>query len=117
MADEVIERVVDGPRPLLGLGQPVQVGQDLGASLAEVLIELATRAPLPQVQGPSPPGEEARGIGTGFRPARIREVIEPAVAWGEEVAGGLDQGPAGDQGRPALRFWSRARARSSATES
>jgi hypothetical protein len=77
---------------------------------------LATRAQLQQVQGQSPPGEEARGIGTGFRHARIREVIEPAVELGEEVAGGLDQRPAGDQGRPALSFWSRARARSSATE-
>ena len=36
---------------------------------------------------------------------------------GEEMADGLDQGAAGNHGRPALSFRSRARARSRATES
>ena len=41
MADEVIEGVVDGQRRLFGLGQMIEVGQNLGAAVAQLVIELA----------------------------------------------------------------------------
>ena len=64
-----------------------------------------------------PPGEEAAVVGAGLLDARVGQAVEPGVEVGEEVADGLDEGAAGDQGRPALSFSSRARARSSATDS
>ena len=74
------------------------------AAVAQVIIELAAGAELQQVQGEAPPGQEARGVGAGLRDARVGEAVEPGVELGEEVADGLDQGAAGDQGRPALSF-------------
>src|SRR5207302_905666 len=107
----------DRERRLLGVGQAIEVGQDLRPAVAEVEVELAARAQLEQVEGKAPPGEEARRVGAGVRQTRIGEAVEPGVEVGEEVAHGLGQGAAGDQGRPALSFSRRARARSSATDS
>ena len=117
MADEVIQRVVNRQRGLFGLGQAVEVGQDRWAAVAQVEIELTAGAELKQVQRQSPPGQETRGVGAGVLGTRVGKAIEPGVKLGEEVAGGLDQGTAGDQGRPALSFSSRALALRSATES
>ncbi len=108
---------MDRQRRLLGLGQTVEVGQHRGAAVAQVIIELTAGAQLEQVQGQPPPGQEACGVGASLRDARVGETVEPGVELGEEVADGLDEGPAGDYGRPALSFSNRARARSRATDS
>ena len=117
MADEVVEGVVDRQRRLLGLGQAVEVGQDRRAAVTQLKIELAAAAELKQVQAQPPPGQETRGVGASLLDARVGQAVEPGVELGEEVAGGLDQGAAGDQGRPALSFRFRALARSRATDS
>ena len=65
VADEVVEGVVNGQGSLLGLGQAVEVGQHLGAGVAQFEIELAAGAELEQIQVKPPPGEEACGVGTG----------------------------------------------------
>ena len=70
-----------------------------------------------EVQAEAPPSQEAAAVGAGVLVARVGQAIEPAAEVGEEVAGGLDQGAAGDQGRPALSFRNRALARSRATVS
>ena len=50
----------------------------------------------------------------GLRVTRIGEATEPGVELREEVAGGLDQGPADDHGRPAFRRRCRAYVRTKA---
>jgi hypothetical protein len=117
MLDEVIEGVVDRQRRLLRVRQAIEVSQHARSAVAQFKIELAAGTELEQIQSESPPGEEACGVGAGLRDARIGQLIEPGVERGEEMADGLDQGAAGDQGPPALSFRSRARARSSATVS
>src|SRR5689334_5391195 len=113
----MVEGVVNGQGGLLGLGQAVEVDQHLCAGVTQFVIELATRAQLQQIQVKPPPGQEAFVVGTGVLHACVGEAVEPGVEVGEEVAGGLYQGPAGDQGRPALSLRCRARARSRATVS
>jgi hypothetical protein len=105
MLQEVVEGIVDRPCVEVCLGQAVEVGEDLGAAGVEVVVELATAAELEEVKTDSPPGEEACGIGNGVGDAAVRELVEPAVEVGEEVANRLDEGLPGDQGRPALRRW------------
>src|SRR5258708_3622121 len=61
-------------------------------------IELLAGTELQQVQRESPPGEEAFVVGAGLLDAGIVQAIQPGVEIGKEVADGLDQGPAGDQG-------------------
>jgi hypothetical protein len=117
MADKMVQGVVDGQRRLLGLGQAVEVGQDRRATVTQVEIELAAGAELKEVQAQSPPGQKTRGVGAGLLETRVGEAVEPCVELGEEVSGGLDEGTASDQGRPALSFRLRALALSRATES
>src|SRR5262249_7363865 len=117
MAEEMVEGVVDRQRRLAGLSQAIEVGPHGRAAIVQLEIELAASAELEQVQGQAPPSQEARGVGASLWPARIGQALQPGVQLREEVAGGLDQGPADDQGRPALNFNCRARARSSATVS
>jgi hypothetical protein len=100
---------------LRGLGEAVEVGQDVRAAVTQLVVELAARAELQQVEVQPPPGQEARGVHAGLRVAGIEEAVEPGVELGEEVTAGLDQGAAGDQGRRASSFSRRARARSRAT--
>jgi hypothetical protein len=114
---EVIEGVVDRQRGLRGLGQAVEVGQHRPAAVAEFKIQLAAGAELEQVQREPPPGEEPPVVDAVLLHARIREAIKPGTQLGEEMADGLDQGAASDQGRPALSFRHHARARSRATDS
>src|ERR1700733_12185958 len=116
MADEVVERVVDRQRGLCRLGQTIEVGQNLG-TIPQLIIELTTGAELEQIQRQPPPGEESGGVGAGFLDARIRQACQPGVQLREEMSRRLDQGTPGGQGRPALSFSNRARARSRATES
>src|SRR5262249_39180221 len=116
MADEVVERVVDRQSGLSGVGQAVEVGQDL-RPVAQLVIELASGAELEQVQSQAPPGEEAGGVGAGFLNTCVGQTLEPVVEVRETVTDGLDEGPSGAQGRPALSFRFRALARSRATES
>ncbi len=114
MADEVIERVVNREGRLLGLGQAIEVSQDLGTTITQLEIELATGAQLQQVQMQTPPGQEAAIVNAGLLNTCIGEPVEPGIELGEEVTDGLRQGTASDQGRPALSFRKRARARSRA---
>jgi hypothetical protein len=117
VADKVVQGVVNRQGRLLGLGQAVEVAQHRRAAVAQLVVELAAGAELEQVQAQPPPGQEAPGVGAGVLQARVGESVQPGVEIGEEMADGLDQGAAGDQGRPALSFRERALARSRATES
>ncbi len=108
VVEEVIERVMDRQRRLLRPGQAIEVGQDVGATVAEFIIELAAGAQLQQVQRQPPPDQETAGVDARLGHARIGQTIEPVAQLREEVADGLDQGAAGDQGRPALRRRCRA---------
>ena len=105
---------MDRQRRLRGLGQAVEVGQDRSAAVAQLKIELTAGAELEQVQAGPPPGEKAREVSAGVRVARVGEAIEPGVEVGKEMAGGLDQGLAGDHGRPAFRRRCRACVRTTA---
>ena len=58
MSHEVVEGVMDRQRRLRGLGQAIEVGQDPRTAVAEVVIELAPRAELQQLQGNPPPCQE-----------------------------------------------------------
>ena len=116
VADEVVEGVVDGAGVLMGPSEAVEVGQNASAAGVEVEVELAAAAELEEVQGDAPPGEEASGVGASLLDAGVGEAVEPGIEVGEEVADGLDEGVAGDQGRPALSLRRRARARRRATE-
>jgi len=114
VADEVVEGVVDGARVVVGLGQAVEVVQDVGAAGVEVEIELASAAELEEVQADTPPAQKAGLVSDRVLVPGIREPVEPLVKVGEEVAGGEGEGAAGDQGCPALRrrcvTWVRTRA-------
>lgn len=70
-----------------------------------------------QVEEQPPPGQETAIVGAGVLDTRIGQMVEPGVEVGEEMPDGLDESAAGDQGRPALSFSQRARARSRATVS
>jgi hypothetical protein len=59
---------------------------------------------LQEIQEQTPPDEKASGVSAGVLVAGIGQVLEPVVELGEEVADGLDEGLAEDQGRP---FWRR----------
>ena len=56
--DEVIERIVDRTRVVLGPRQAIEVGQHLGAAGIEVVIELPPAAELAQVQSDAPPAHK-----------------------------------------------------------
>ena len=102
-AEEVIEGVVDGPGGLRGLGQAVEVVQDVGVAGLEIEVELAARAELEEVQGDAPPGQEAAVVLDGVGVAGVGELIEPVVEAGEEVADGQGQGGAEVYKRPRWR--------------
>ncbi len=90
MAQEMVERVVDGKRRLLGLGQTIEVGQNRLAAVAQFEIQLAACAELQQVQGNAPPAEEARGVDAILLDARVGEAIQPDIELGEKMANGLN---------------------------
>ena len=117
MAEKVIQGVMYRQGGLLGVGQAIEIGQYVRSAVAEIEVQLAAGTELEQVQGQPPPGEEAGGVGAFLLDAAVRKVVEPGVELGEEMADGLHQGAAGNQGRPSLSFSMRARARSRATES
>jgi len=101
VAREVVQGVMGGRRRLRGPGQAVEVGEHPGAAVAQAVVGLAARAQLEQVQRQPPPGEGAGGVGARPGEARVGGAVEPGVDVGEEMAGGLGPGAAGDQGRPA----------------
>ena len=96
VAQEVVQGVMDRQRRLLGLGQAVKVGQHQGAAVAQVIIESSQREPSwSRYRGQPPPGqEEACGVGASLRDARVGRQLSQSVELGEEVADGLDEGPA-----------------------
>lgn len=104
---EVIERVMDGAGPQVGVQQAIEVGQHLRALGAELVVELAATAQLHDVQQDAPASEEAARIENGVLVAAVGQLIQPGLPQREEVAQGLrEQGTdllVGCQGRPCRR--------------
>jgi hypothetical protein len=100
MANEVVEGVVNRACVVVGLGEPIEVGQYLGADTGKFEVELPPAAELEQVQADPPPGHESCGIRDRLLVARIHEAVEFRVEVGKKVANGLNKCLARDQSRP-----------------
>jgi hypothetical protein len=79
---------------LLGLGQPIEVGQHLGAAGIQIEIELPPTAQLEQIQAEPPPDQEAFVVDDEGLEAGIGERVQPAIELRPEVADGFDEGAA-----------------------
>src|SRR5262249_20702868 len=103
VADEVVERVVDGAGGVVRASQAGEGVEHAGAMGIEVVVELPPTAELKQVQSDAPPSQETGLVGNGLGVAAIGKLLQPVVQVREEVSDGLGQRLASDQGRPALR--------------
>jgi hypothetical protein len=104
MAEEMVQGAMDRPAVLVGAGQTIEVVQDVGPVGLQFEVQLPAAVQLQEIQEQTPPDEKASGVSAGVLVAGIGQVLEPVVELGEEVADGLDEGLAEDQGRP---FWRR----------
>jgi len=104
MVEEVVKGVVNRPRRLLGLGQAVEVIQDVGVVRVQIEVELAAGAELKQIQSNPPPGQKAAVVLDGLLVACIGQAVQPGVEVREEVADGLRQAGAECYQRPCFRL-------------
>ena len=85
VSQEMIQSVVYRPGLLLGLGQSVEIVQDLGAAGIEIEIELPATAELEQIQADPPPDEESLVIDDQRQKTGIGHAIQPPIKLGPEV--------------------------------
>src|SRR5262249_27698005 len=79
VAEEMVEGVVDGTRALVGVGQAVEVGQDVRTPSVELEVELAAAAQLTEIEPQSPPGQKAPAVNAGVLVAGVGQLVEPGV--------------------------------------
>ena len=106
VSQELIQSVVYRARFLVGLGQSVEIVQDLGAAGIEVEIKLAATAELEKVQADPPPDEEALVVNNQWHKTGIGDVIQPPLELRPEVEDGCQERLAETYNRPFRRFCS-----------
>jgi hypothetical protein len=84
-AHVMVQGVMDRPRRLPGIGQAIEVAQNLRAAGVELEVQLPPAAELEQVKANAPPGQEARFIDAHHLQAPIGQRLQPIVEVGEEM--------------------------------
>jgi len=108
VSQEVVQGVMYRLYFLLGLGQSVEIVQDLGAAGIEMEIKLAATPELEKVQADPPPDEEPLIVDDQWQIMGIGHVIQPPFELQPEVVDGCQERFAETYNRPFRRFCSRA---------
>src|SRR6202022_3516986 len=79
MAKKMMQGLIHRPRLLLGLGQTIEIGEQVVAAAIQLEIELPACAELEQVQQQAPPDEKTLVVGDVGLKTRIGNLIQPVV--------------------------------------
>jgi len=103
MFQEMIHGVGDRQGLLVGRGQAVEIGQEAQLQVAQVKVNLPAAAQPQREDEQRQPEQEAAGVFHEGLEAGVRDLVQPGVELGEEVAQGADEDPAQLQDLPARR--------------
>jgi hypothetical protein len=92
------------PGVLFGVGQTIEVGEDVAVAASQREIELPPRAELEQIKRHTPPDEEPLVVGDERLEAWVAHVIEPVIKFRPKMPDGAYELLTEFQDRPRRRW-------------